>query len=124
MNAMTIQCLIAMVLWFGALWFATYITTIPVYRMYNPVNGEHLYTTDAHEVNVIYKTQGWGFEGIGWYTPSSGGDPIYRLYNPKLGNHHYTSDLHEIDVITKTQGWVLDFDGAPIMNSGGVYFHV
>ena len=27
MNAMTIQCLIAMVLWFVALWFATYITT-------------------------------------------------------------------------------------------------
>ena len=91
---------------------------IPVYRMYNPINGEHLYTTDAYEVKVIYKTQGWGKEGIGWYSPTKG-TPVYRLYNPKLGNHLYTSDTYEISVITKTQGWVLDFDGAPVMYSSG-----
>jgi hypothetical protein len=86
--------------------------------MYNPVNGEHLYTTDTHEVEVIYKTQGWGFEGIGWYTTSSG-IPVYRLYNPKLGNHLYTSDTYEISVITRTQGWLMDFGGEPVMYSTG-----
>ena len=91
---------------------------IPVYRMYNPINGEHLYTTDAHEVKVIYETLGWGYEGIGWYS-SVTGTPVYRLYNPKLGNHLYTSDKHEIDVLTKTQGWVLDNNGEPVMYSNG-----
>ena len=91
---------------------------VKVYRMYNPVNGEHLYTTDAYEVSVIYKTQGWGKEGIAWYTADSG-IPVYRLYNPKLGNHLYTSDKYEISVITKTRGWVLDFNGAPVMYASG-----
>ena len=91
---------------------------IPVYRMFNPRNGEHLYTTDAHEVEVIFKTQGWGKEGIAWYTKETG-KKVFRLFNPRLGNHLYTSDQHEIDVITKTQGWVLDFDGAPVMYAEG-----
>ena len=91
---------------------------IPVYRMYNPNSGEHLYTTDAHEVGIIFREQGWGKEGIAWYT-SETGTPVYRLYNPKLGNHLYTSDTYEISVITRTQGWVLDFDGAPVMYTKG-----
>ena len=91
---------------------------IKVYRMYNPVNGEHLYTTDAHEVDVIFKTQGWGKEGIGWYTAKEG-IPVYRLYNPRLGNHLYTSDRNEINIITRTQGWVLDFNGEPVMYASG-----
>ena len=93
-----------------------YEDLIPVFRMYNPGNGEHLYTTDAYEAKVIYVEQGWGFEGIGWQS-STEGVQVYRLYQPQLGNHLYTSDLHEIDVITKTQGWLLDFDGAPVMYS-------
>ena len=92
--------------------------SIPVYRMYNRTTGEHLYTTDAYEVSVIYKNQDWGYEGIGWYTLSTG-TPVYRLYNPKLGNHLYTTDTYEISVITKTQGWLLDFDGKPVMYSNG-----
>ena len=91
---------------------------IPVYRMFNPINGEHLYTTDAYEVEVIYKTQGWGKEGIGWYS-SPKGTPVYRLYNPVLGNHLYTSDTYEISIITTKQGWLLDFDGEPVMYSSG-----
>jgi len=91
---------------------------VPVYRMFNPINGEHLYTTDAHEVEIIYREQGWGKEGIAWYTKETG-KPVYRLYNPRLGNHLYTSDNYEISVITKTQGWVLDFDGAPVMYADG-----
>ena len=97
----------------------TGINLIPVYRMYNPVSGEHLYTTDAYEVSVIYRTQGWGKEGIAWYTTDFG-TPVYRLYNPLLGNHLYTSDKYEISVITKTRGWVLDFNGEPVMYASGI----
>ena len=98
--------------------YAKFEKMIPVYRMYNPNSGEHLYTTDAHEVGIIFREQGWGKEGIAWYT-SETGTPVYRLYNPKLGNHLYTSDTYEISVITRTQGWVLDFDGAPVMYTKG-----
>ena len=89
---------------------------IPVYRMYNPINGEHLYTTDAHEVSVIYQNHGWGYEGIGWFTADVG-TPVYRLYNAGLANHLYTSDLNEINVLTSEFGWVLDNDGQPVMYS-------
>ena len=91
---------------------------IPVYRMFNPVNGEHLYTTDAYEVSVIYRTQGWGKEGIGWYTTNSG-TPVYRLFNPQLGNHLYTSDRNEMNIITENYGWVFDFNKKPVMYSNG-----
>lgn len=93
--------------------------TEPVYRMYNPNTGEHLYTTDANERNVLYATQGWGYEGIGWYAAKGTGKPVYRLYNPQLGNHLYTTDTHEISVITSEQGWVADFDGQPLFYSDG-----
>ena len=93
-------------------------TQKPVYRMYNPKNGEHLYTTDAYEVGVIYEKHGWGKEGIGWYTANSG-KPVYRLYNPKFDNHLYTSDRNEMNIITEHQGWVFDFNRKPVMYSKG-----
>lgn len=92
---------------------------IPVYRLYNPSNGEHLYTTDAHEKDVIYETQGWGYEGIGWYTADSTGEPVYRLYNAAQNNHLYTTDKHEVEVLTRDYGWVQDFDGKPLFYSDG-----
>ena len=83
------------------------INSIPVYRMYNPRTGEHLYTTDTNEVEIIYRTQGWGKEGIGWYTTDEG-IPVYRLYSPKFDNHLYTSDQNEMNIITSKYGWVFD----------------
>ena len=82
-------------------------TLIPIHRLYNPKNGEHLYTADTNEVNVLYTSRGWGKEGIGWYTTTSG-TPVYRLYSPKFNNHLYTSDRNEINIITQSYGWVLD----------------
>ena len=89
-----------------------------VYRLYNRFTGEHLYTTDANEVKVLYKDHQWGFEGIGWFT-STEGIPVYRLYNPILGNHLYTTDTNEVNVLTSQHGWVLDNDGNPVMYSTG-----
>jgi len=90
----------------------------PIFRMYNNVTGEHLYTSDPYEVKVIFSEQGWGYEGVAWYSADTG-TPIYRLYNPILGNHLYTTDTHEIEVLTTTEGWTADFDGEPIMYSSG-----
>ncbi len=91
---------------------------VSVYRLYLPANGEHLYTTDAYEASVLTLDQGWQFEGIGWYAPSTG-IPVYRLYNPGLMNHLYTTDNNEVRVLTETAGWVLDNGGNPLFYSGG-----
>lgn len=93
---------------------------IEVYRLYNPDNGEHLYTTDINERNVLYETYGWGYEGIGWYAPSTG-TPVYRLYNNVLCNHLYTTDLNEIKVLTSMPdtAWSVDNNNQPLFYSDG-----
>ena len=45
-------------------------TTVPIFRLYNPDNGEHLYTTDVNETRVLYEEHNWGYEGVAWYAPS------------------------------------------------------
>jgi hypothetical protein len=73
-----------------------------VWRLYNPNNGEHLYTTDANEYKVLASI-GWKQEGEAWRSPKSG-DAVYRLYNPNSGDHHYTKDLNEYNTLAKL-GW-------------------
>lgn len=90
----------------------------PVYRLYNANNGEHLYTTDANEKEVLYKQQNWGYEGIGWYTATSG-TPVYRLYQPGLGNHLYTTDKNEVNTLCSKYGWKKDNNGKPLFYSSG-----
>lgn len=92
----------------------------PIYRLYNPDNGEHLYTTDANERNVLYNNYGWGYEGVAWYSANTG-TPVYRLYNNALCNHLYTTDLNEINVLTtmENSAWTVDNDGKPLFYSGG-----
>lgn len=91
---------------------------VNVYRLYLPVNGEHLYTTDANEVKVLTTTYGWTHEGIGWYSPAKG-TPVYRLYNEVLRNHLYTTDMNEVKVLTTKHGWKFDNNGKPMFYSGG-----
>ena len=91
---------------------------VPIYRLYNDYNKEHLYTSDAHEKDVLYSQYGWGYEGVGWYAPK-GGTPVYRLYNGSLHNHLYTTDLNEIKTLTSKYGWVMDNNGNPLFYSGG-----
>ena len=91
---------------------------VPVYRLYQPANSEHLYTPDYNEALTLYASQGWGFEGLSWSSPSEGTD-VYRLYNPGLGYHLYTTDANEIAVLTSSEGWQCDNDGKPLYQSGG-----
>ena len=93
-------------------------TKVTIYRLYCPVNGEHLYTTDANEKNVLSSWYGWTYEGVGWTAPDSG-IAVYRLYNPGLKNHLYTTDKNEVKVLTSQHGWQLDNNGEPLFYSGG-----
>lgn len=93
---------------------------MPIYRLYNPDNGEHLYTTDANECSELYSHHGWGYEGIAWFS-SNEGTPVYRLYNNVLCNHLYTTDTNEIKVLTsmKDTAWTIDNNGQPLFYSSG-----
>lgn len=92
--------------------------TKPIYRLYMPSTGEHLYTSDKNEYDTLYQKYGWGQEGIGWYAPSSG-TAVYRLYQPGLKNHLYTTDKNEVRVLTSKYGWVTDNGGEALYYSGG-----
>ncbi len=85
----------------GAAWRASQTSTsAPVYRLYNPALGSHLFTADAWEKSVLISTSGWQDEGIAWYgNPSNAGAPVYRLYNPKSYEHFFTTDAWEKSVL-------------------------
>lgn len=96
----------------------TETTMVPIYRLYLPSTGEHLYTSDKNEYDTLYNKYHWGQEGIAWYAPEDG-EAVYRLYQPDLKNHLYTTDLNEVKVLTTTAGWKLDNNGEPLYYSGG-----
>ena len=67
---------------------------VPVYRVYNPNNGDHFFTTHIEEMEHIVSL-GWVYEGIA-FKGFTEGVPIYRLYNPYTGGQHfYTRDKAE-----------------------------
>ena len=76
--------------------------SMKMYRLYNPNSGEHFYTSDVSERNMLSNI-GWKYEGVAWNVPLSG-NPVYRLFNPYTGEHHYTTDVVERDVLA-TNGW-------------------
>ena len=82
----------------------TTVEGVEMHRLYNKWTGEHFYTANDTEFNVLV-TVGWTDEGIGWVAPTEG-DEVYRLYNPFVegGDHHYTMDRHEYDAL-EDLGW-------------------
>lgn len=73
-----------------------------LYRVYNPNNGEHLYTKSLYETTTLSKT-GWNYEGVNSQQPATG-NAVYRLYNPNSGEHFYTTSSFERDSLVKA-GW-------------------
>lgn len=76
---------------------------IEMYRLYNPISGEHFYTQNIQEKDNLVGI-GWKYEGIGWYAPSSSNTPVYRLYNKNAQDHHYTTDQIEKETLVQL-GW-------------------
>lgn len=76
-----------------------------MFRLYNPISKEHLYTADANEVRVLTRGD-WIYEGVAWVAPKKSSKPVYRLYNPYLGDHHYTTNKNEVKELTKKYDWV------------------
>ncbi|MBR4457198.1 MAG: hypothetical protein IKS32_13425 [Solobacterium sp.] len=74
-----------------------------LYRMYNPNTGEHFFTANAKERDIL-KEAGWKYEGVAFHTYQTGEVPVYRLYNPVAGDHHYTTSEAEAENLKKA-GW-------------------
>ena len=101
----------------------------PVYRLYNMISSEHLFTTDKAEYDrwveiCKARTDYWIGEGIDWFAPV-GGKQVYRLYNAGLGlmshsSHYYTSDEAEVQNLTANYGWTAEAASFGYMSGGDV----
>lgn len=79
-----------------------------VYRLFNYVNGQHLYSTDWDEVTKL-SALGWRYEGVAFYGVKNGGQPVWRLYNPADGQHLLTLNAAEKDLLSSPSGgWNVD----------------
>ena len=102
---------------------------VPVYRLYNSITSEHLFTTDKVEYDNYVKLskenkEYWIGEGINWFAPKTGESTVTRLYNPTLGalgrtSHYYTSDAAEIKELTTKHGWIDESAEGKTFASGG-----
>ena len=107
-----------------------FATVAPVYRLYNKITSEHLFSTAKSEydnfVTLCKKNKDfWIGEGIDWLAPTSntGTSTVHRLYNAGLGamgrsSHYYSANTTEINNLIKKFGW--KDDGASYrFKSGG-----
>ena len=78
--------------------------TQAMYRLYNRISHEHLYTANTNERDTLARGD-WSYEGISWVSPVQSSTPVFRLYNPILGDHHYTTDTHERNILTAKHRW-------------------
>jgi hypothetical protein len=65
---------------------------LPVYQLYNPDTGDHLYTVDGHEADVVQE-MGYEDEGVPFYTGAERGPGLVPLYRFIQGddNHIYST---------------------------------
>ena len=110
--------------------FAEYV---PVYRLYNKITSEHLFTTNKTEYdNFVNQLEAgadvWIGEGIDWFaevTPETANDnTVRRFYNAALGamgssSHYYSKDATEIATLLQN-GWVDDGPANYIQSGGDV----
>ncbi len=88
---------------------------VPVYRLYNSITSEHLFTTNKTEYDDFVKKSEsgedyWIGEGINWFAASTSTQVVRRLYNPALGaigssSHYYSSSESEINNLINNFGW-------------------
>ena len=97
-----------------------FVRVAPVYRMYNMVTSEHLFSTNKAEYDGWVEkckqdADYWIGEGIDWLSPTSETSEgvVHRLYNAGLGqlcksSHYYTEDEAEMKDLIANWGWVDD----------------
>lgn len=84
--------------------------TVPVYRFFNPENGDYLYTTSESERSSLQENPG-SYEDQGevftvYDHPFLGLSPVYRAFNSTTGLHLYTQSEDELNQIIANDGYV------------------
>jgi hypothetical protein len=84
------------------------VSTIPMYRLYDPYTYQHLWTTDRNEYFTLRVSGSWNPEGVANYEfPSAvpNSTPLYRLsFNGPTLLHLWTTDLNEYTTLG-AEGW-------------------
>ncbi|MET1109128.1 CAP domain-containing protein [Enterococcus faecium] len=83
-------------------------SNVVMYRLYNPNNHEHFYTSSTKERDHLVKIHWGNYEGPAWNAPTNTGKLVYRLYNKGLRDHHYTASWNEVKWLTKSYGWTYE----------------
>ena len=85
---------------------------VAIYRLYNPYNGDHLYTVNGNEYRTLQGI-GWRGEGLKLHGSLNSPYPVYRLWNRLqttnggLGSHLWTPELDEYESLPTLvpDGW-------------------
>ncbi len=80
---------------------ASYPTTVPIYRLFNTVTGQHFYTANKQERDLLLEknaADGWTDEGIAFETAQKTSIPVYRVFDLVNGNHIFTTDAAARDL--------------------------
>lgn len=85
-------------------------TTVPFYRLFIKTIGQHFWTTDQNEYNVLRaQPQFFGDDGIDSYlflrAGATGAVPLYRLVLANTPLHVWTTNANEFDFLSKN-GWI------------------
>ncbi len=90
------------------------VSTVEVYRFYNPISGGHFFTSDVFEKSVVefnggFKAEGIGFSAVAGVDESSNGAvPVYRFLNMDLGSHFFTAFEEEKLVVENFENFVFE----------------
>jgi len=82
-----------------------------VWLLFDPRNGDHHYTSDAHECRVLTAERGWVYDFGGqpafYGAPAGSGRPVYRIYDTRAARfgHLFTADANERRVHLSEGGW-------------------
>lgn len=80
--------------------------TIPIYRSYNIINRDHLYSIYPSEgQNFGYSDE--GIEFCAFSSQLSGSIPLYRMWNLGAGDHFYTTNPSEAESARRA-GWTIE----------------
>jgi len=80
-----------------------YAPHVPIYRADQLQTGQHLYTTDQHEIRRVER-EGWRSVGsVGYIAQQPSEIPVYRIWISN-GDHFYTTSAEERDMVVRRGG--------------------
>ena len=74
--------------------------TVPLYRLWKPEVGDHVYTTSEEERDTAVSALGYRSEGVACYVfdwSAPGTTPLYRLAHRQVNDHLYTTSEWDRD---------------------------